>query len=123
VETRGNPCISIWKPIAIVSSETRGNPWTTNPWVSMGFHILWKHMETYGHLYGNPWQLLHRKLVETHGHQTHGFPWVSTSYGNTWKPMDTSMETHGNCSETTNIVHYMRILLGVYYIIMNSNNE
>ena len=95
METYGNLWKPLWKPMAIVASETRGNPpWTPTPWVSMGFHMLWKHMETYGHFYGNPWQLLHRKLVETHGHQTYGFPWVSTSSGNPWelvhrKPMET----------------------------------
>ena len=82
--------------MAIVASETRGNPWTPTPWVSMGFHILWKHMETYGHLYGNPWQLLHRKLVEIHGHHTNGFPWVSTSSGNPRKLMHRKPMSHGN---------------------------
>ena len=114
METYDNLWTLSWKPMAIVASETRGNPWTPNPWVSIGFHILWKHMETYGLLscggtlppaayrgdspltthpwviifffygllYGNPWQLLHRKLVETHGHHTNGFPWVSMGSGN-----------------------------------------
>ena len=102
METYGNLWTLLWKPVAIIASETRGDPWTPNTWVSTGFHILWTPMETYGNLYGNPWQLLHRKLVETHGHQTHGFPWIVETYGNLLtlvrKPVETcaSMESYGN---------------------------
>ena len=46
METYGNLWTLSWKPMATVASETCGNPWTSIPWVSMDFHILWKHMET-----------------------------------------------------------------------------
>jgi hypothetical protein len=60
-------------------------------------------METYGHFYGNPWQLLHRELVETRGHHTNGFPWVSTYSGNSWKLMHRKPMSHGNPWKHTDI--------------------
>ena len=117
--------------MAIVASETRGNPWTPNTWVSMGFHILRKPMETYGHLYGIPWQLLHRKLKETHGHQTHGFPWIVETYGNlltlVWNPWKlvhrwNPMETYGHLWEPMKTYGNFTTFPGVPLLVETSGN-
>jgi hypothetical protein len=86
METHGNLWTPIWKPMAIVASETRGNPWTPYKWVSMGFHIFWKPKET--------------NASETH------VSWKPMeTYGQLWKPLETfgtrtyiwkNMETRGN---------------------------
>jgi hypothetical protein len=86
MEIHGNLWTLLWKPMAIVASGTRGNPWTPYKWVSMGFHIFWK-------------------LMETNASETHILWKPMETYGHLWKPLEIfrtrsyiwkTMETSGN---------------------------
>jgi hypothetical protein len=86
--------------MAIVASETRGNPWTPNTWVSMGFHILWKPMETSAsETHGNPYLMETygnlRTAMETTGNIWHPYIHMET-YGNQWKPVVSYLDIYGN---------------------------